>query len=77
MYRSMNIKSLAVGMSALVLSASVNASLIDNGVYTTDDTTGLQWLDLSSTFGLTHETAENFKAGGGWRHASIMRETQI
>ena len=59
---------------ALVLSASVNAALIDNGMYTTDSSTGLDWLDLTETHLRTYNdisskfgTGEEFE---GWRYAT-------
>ena len=39
--------------TAFVLSTRVNAALVDNGIYTTDTLSRLDWLDLSVTKGLT------------------------
>jgi len=58
---------------ALVLSTSVNAALIDNGGYTTDTETGLDWLDLSATFGYSYNSALSASSGyegGGWSYAN-------
>ena len=53
MYRSMNIKSLSVAVSALVLSTSVNAVVLNtlNGV-------DYQWLELAETQGLSRDAVE-------------------
>ena len=49
-FKSLKILSAA---TALVLSTSANAALIDNGDTTTDTDTGLIWLDLTETVGLS------------------------
>ncbi len=58
----MNIKSLAVSISALVLSTSVNSALIDidwqapgDSHIIRDTISGLDWLDLSETANLSHK----------------------
>ena len=60
--------------AALVLSTSVYASLIDNGTYTTDTTSGLDWLDLTETTGLSYSyVSSQLGVGGqfeGWSYAS-------
>ena len=71
MFRSMNIKSLTVAV--LVLSSNVNSALIDNGGYTTDDVSGLDWLDLTFTTGVSYNDASlgfGTYEGGGWRYAN-------
>jgi hypothetical protein len=52
---------------ALVLSVGVNAALVDNGAYTTDTESGLDWLDLSATDGLSYDSA--LANNPGYRHA--------
>jgi len=59
---------LASAATALVLSTSANAALIDNGTYTTDDVTGLEWLDLSITDAQAYSSAETLNSG--WRYAT-------
>jgi len=54
--------------SILVLSTSVNAALINNGSYTTDDISGLDWLDLNLTTSMTYNDA--LTANPEWRHAT-------
>ena len=51
----MGIKSIALAVSALILSNSANAALIDNGAYTTDNISGLNWLDLTESTGLSYD----------------------
>ena len=55
-------------ITGLALSASANAALIDNGTFTTDDITGLDWLDLSITDSQAYNSAVSLNPG--WRHAS-------
>ena len=59
--------------ATLVLSSSVNAALIDNGSYTTDDVNGIEWLDLDYTASLSYNAAQSAITsveGGGWTYAS-------
>jgi hypothetical protein len=55
-------------------SASSQATLIDNGTFTTDDVSGLDWLDMSFTDGLSYNQVDlALGAGGtlaGWRFAT-------
>ena len=37
----------------IAFAAPVQAALVDNGTYTTDTASGLDWLDLDQTFGMT------------------------
>jgi hypothetical protein len=48
------------------ISASMN--LIDNGTYTTDTSTGLDWLDLAASSNATYASAETNNPG--WRYAT-------
>jgi len=56
--------------TALAFTLNVNASLIDNGSYTTDDVSGLDWLDLSSTAGQSYSDAPTYNPG--WRYATNL-----
>jgi hypothetical protein len=61
-------------ISALILfltSASTlsHASLIDHGGFTSDDVSGLDWLDLSATEGMTVAAAIGSN-GGNWQLAT-------
>jgi hypothetical protein len=52
----------------LLLSFAAHSSLVDNGSYTSDTVSGLDWLDLTATDNLTPTAA--LAANAGWRHAS-------
>ena len=52
----------------LLLSTSATATLIDNGTYTTDDVSGLDWLDLSITDAQGYNSALSLNPG--WRLAT-------
>ena len=64
-----------LGLAGLVLVfslGSVNASLVDNGIYTTDTSGGLDWLDLTETAGFSYNQimdGEGGWIGAGWRYA--------
>jgi len=71
---------LASAATGLVLSASVNAALIDNGDYTTDTDTGLDWLDLTYTDGISYNEVNNHRdsySGGGWSIASASQVVEM
>lgn len=51
-----------------VVAFNSNAALIDNGAYTTDTDSGLDWYDLSFTAGINYNDAGSFYPG--WRYAS-------
>ncbi len=55
---------------AMVLSASTNAALIDNDTFTFDTSTGLDWLDLSETAGISYSLA--LSTHSGWRYATYV-----
>jgi hypothetical protein len=64
----LNIRAI-LGTLILLVSVQVNAALIDNGDWTTDDESGLEWLDLTETAGKTsYSSAESFYPG--WRYAT-------
>ena len=56
------------------ISASASAALIDEGSYTVDTVSGLDWLDVSSSTSQSYNyVSSQFEAGGeyeGWRYAS-------
>lgn len=58
----------AVSVCIVALSFNTNAALVDNGTYTTDDVTGLNWLDLTKTIGVSYNEAE--AANPGYRYAT-------
>lgn len=56
-----------------VSAISIPSNYIDNGGYTTNKKLGLDWLDLSYTFGVAYNDASNAVAlveGGGWTYAT-------
>jgi len=59
----------------MVASAPLHATLIDNGLYTTDSKTGLDWLDLPITNGYSYNDVSAQLMPGGifqdWRYASL------
>src|SRR5262245_38450568 len=68
------------GWCALMLSASpVQASLVDLGVVTRDTGTGLDWLDVSVTLGLSYNEAlqTGFVTEQGFRPATIEEVAQL
>lgn len=58
----------------MAVSGTASSSIIDNGLYTTDTQSGLDWLDLSDTVGLSYDYVSNqLDAGGdfeGWHYAN-------
>jgi len=56
---------------------NVHAALIDNGIFTTDTETGLDWLDLTETANLSYDyVSTQLGQGGifqGWSLASIAQ----
>lgn len=68
--------------SALFLSSlSANALLIDHGTYTTDDASGLDWLDVTQTANLSFEyVSGQLGVQGeyhGWRYATLFQLTEL
>lgn len=58
----------AVCACLAIQSFNVGAALIDNGTYTTDDVSKLNWLDLSITDGQSYNQA--LTSNPGWRYAT-------
>lgn len=60
-----------------MLSSNASATLIDNNYFTTDTTTGLDWLDLTETVNLSYDyVSSQFGSGGefeGWALASRLQ----
>jgi len=74
-------KSLLAGILLLGFVTSANAVFIDNGRYTTDTTSGLDWLDLTETMGMSYDTVVTEMAVGGayegWVYATGVQFTQM
>ena len=51
--------------TACFISINVKAELVDNGKFTSDTQTGLDWLDLTETSGLSYEYVSSQLGGGG------------
>lgn len=61
--------------ATLALPTAANATFINNGTYTTDTVSGMDWLKLSTTTGQSYDTVSASIAGGaliGWRYASAL-----
>jgi len=67
-------KALLITATIAIASANANAALIDNNFYTTDSGSGLDWLDVTATKGLSYDyVSSQFGAGeefAGWRYAT-------
>jgi hypothetical protein len=63
-----------LGITMLLTSSCVNATIIDNDTYLTDSLSGLDWLDLSATYNQARRTVgtrlQNSGDLSGWRYAS-------
>ncbi len=66
----MKLLNLVSTATVVVLSSGVNAALIDNGLYTTDTSTGLDWLDLAETADMLYSQA--LSSNNGWRPATYI-----
>ena len=70
----MNIRNFFLASCLFVLSISANAAIVDNGTYTTDTVSGLDWLDLTETRGLSYDYISSKSGVGqdfeGWRYAT-------
>lgn len=64
-----------LALAGLTFSLFSNAALIDYGTFTRDKSTGLNWLDLTETAGLSHDyVSSQLGAGGqfeGWQYATL------
>ena len=70
----MKFSSITSAAIALAFSANANAAIIDNDTYTTDTQSGFDWLDLTTTTGLSfNDVFAELGVGGqfeGWNFAS-------
>ena len=79
-YRVVILKIRAIlGASILLLSGEVHAAIIDNDYFTTDTNSGLDWLDVNITFGLSYDQAKEttYFSSGGFRHATATEVVDI
>ena len=69
-------KTFYAALCVLTISGTIpaHATIIDNGTYTTDTATGLDWLDVTASTNLSFSyVSSQFGTGGqfeGWRYAS-------
>ena len=67
--------------AALVLSTNVNAAIVDLGSITRDTLTGIDWLDVTETRGMSYNdvTAQMGTGGAleGWRYATTTELDQL
>ncbi len=65
---------LAIGAATVTISPQAEAVLIDLGDTTHDDATGLEWLDLTKTLGLSvnQALASSYVTTDGFRHATSI-----
>jgi hypothetical protein len=61
----------------LSVSTLANATFIDNGDYTTDTESGLDWLDWTETINMTQSEALIDFSGAGWRIATSTEATAL
>jgi len=75
----MGFKSIALAATTLVLSTGLNAALIDNGNSMIDTATGLKWLDLTETQGISWNAAEasTYVTVDGYVHATVDQVTTL
>ena len=50
---------------------SAQAGIIDHSSYLTDTNTGLDWLDLTATQGLSYNSVLSAMPAGGWHYATL------
>lgn len=70
-------KTLILSLAIYSCANSSYASIVDNGLYTTDTETGLDWLDATETTDMSYNDITSYLASGGmyantsdWRHAT-------
>lgn len=70
-----------LALSCLTLSIGTNAAILDLGNITRDTDTGLDWLDLTESLGLSYnEVSAQLGAGGdyeGYRYATVAELDQL
>jgi hypothetical protein len=64
-----------IAVILLCFSGYAHATLIDNGAYTTDTTSGLEWLDWSLTTNMSLTDALDLNAG--WRSATAAEASSL
>jgi|AntDeeMetagen681_2_1112603.scaffolds.fasta_scaffold09738_1 hypothetical protein len=72
---TVNTKILFLAAFAFLTVSSAQAGFVDNGTYTKDTGSGLDWLDWSSTLGLTG--SEALDSNDGWRYATADEASDL
>jgi hypothetical protein len=57
--------------------AGAQAGIIDHGPYLTDSITGLDWLDLTATQGLSYTSVSSALPTGGWHYATLANVSTL
>jgi hypothetical protein len=71
------IKTILGASILLLVSVQVNAAIIDMGDYQLDGNTGMQWLDLTLTTGLSVNDALSIYSSSGWKLATESQFDQM
>lgn len=67
-----------LALVGLIISTTTNAALIDNGTFTTDTSTGWDWLDLSYTLSYSYnELIAATNSGGLFEEYTLASHTQV
>ena len=69
-----------IGVAVLCgVSDSQAAALVDHGTFTSDTTTGLDWLDLTQTQGQSYNTVTSLFGSSlaGWQYATLAQVTKL
>jgi len=69
-----------IGFAATIVLGTVagaQAGIIGHGSYLTDTGTGLDWLDLTATQGLSYNSVSASLPAGGWQYASLAEVSAL
>ena len=68
-----------IGFVAVFLGtlSTAQAGIIDHGPYLTDTGTGLDWLDLTATQGLSYNSVSGALPAGGWHFATLANVSTL
>ncbi len=67
-------------LAALCSLSPANAAFLDHGTYSTDSNTGLAWLDVTQTAGISFSDMQNGAGGwlsSGWRYATGLEVSNL
>jgi hypothetical protein len=63
--------------AGLLAMSPAHATIVDNGTYTTDTITGLDWLDLTATAGQSYNSVIGSPPPGGWAYATLSQVSSL